>query len=185
MEGVRKRGKAGLYYCFLEMSFLLAWLTLLSLTFFDSDVWKHIPWLTASLSTPSVFPFISSSLIPSFPSPLFLDPFCFSLTFLRSPSLCFLFRQDGRRRPAPSWRSCSPWLSSGLLGSGVCNVGGLFLSMMIALGPLSVSGSTELSRAPQTYTHKHTVFLTPKHLFVIVCILIFTSSERGLGLMWI
>ncbi len=185
MEGVRKRGKAGLYYCFLEMSFLLAWLTLLSLTFFDSDVWKHIPWLTASLSTPSIFPFISSSLIPSFPSPLFLDPFCFSLTFLRSPSLCFLFRRDGRRCPVPSWRSCSPWLSSGLLGSGVCNVGGLFLSMMIGLGPRSVSGSTELSREPQTYTHKHTVFLTPKHLFVIECVLIFTSSERGLGLMWI
>ncbi len=167
------------------MSFLLACLTLLSLTFFDSDIWKHIPWLTASLSTPSVFPFISSSLIPSFPSPLFLDPFCFSLTFLRSPSLCFLFRRDGRRRPVPSWRSCSSWLSSGLLGSGVCNVGGLFVSMMIALGLRSVSGSTELSESPRpTHTQAYSLpdSLTP---VCNICVLIFTSSERGLGLMWI
>ncbi len=159
MEGVRKIGKAGLYYCCLEMSFLLAWLTLLSLTFSDSDVWNHIPWLTASLSTPSVFPFISSSLIPSFPSPLFLDPFCFSLTFLLSPSLCFLFRRDGRRRPVPSWRSCSPWLSSGLLGSGVCNVGGLFSlwwllwGHWVFQGPLSFLESPILAWRP---THTHT-----------------------------
>lgn len=179
MEGVRKMGKAALYYWFL-VDGIPAWLILLSY-FSHSDAWNHIPWLTTSLSTPSVSSFISPSLILSFPSPLFLVLFCFFLTVLCSLSLFLQFRRAVGRRPVPSWRSCCPWLWSGLLGSGVCNVGGLFTQwwllwgQWVFQGPLSFLGAPVLAGRPR---HRDAVFQTAKHLFVIVCVLIFTSSDR-------